>query len=91
MDVTTQHQIVAVGTDLMELRDNSNGAVIAHATRTSPTGNWAISIARDATITISAATRTDAYMAMINNGPAGVSEGATGYSTMVPHGLDDLA
>jgi hypothetical protein len=91
MDVRTDHQIVAVGNDLMELRDNGDGAVIATATRTSPTGNWAITLTRDDTISLSAVSRSDAFMSMIDNGPAGVAEGHAGYSTLVPHGLEDLA
>lgn len=85
-----QHQVIALGADLMELRDNADGSLIATATRTDPTAEWAITIERGPE-TFTATSRTDAYMAMLNNGPAGVSDGTAGFSTYVPHGLDDLA
>lgn len=84
MDVQTDHQIVAFGTDRMILFDSSNGQVLVTADRIVDT--WTISA--DGVADTAAQSRQDAVTAMADQALA--VTGNDGCSTLVPHGLLDL-
>ena len=84
-DIQTDHQIVALGADLMHLLDNANGSTIVTAQRDG--GTWVIhadAVETDATAT----TRPDAIQGVLDHALAAL--GGDGYSTMIPHGLTEL-
>lgn len=87
-NVFTDHVVVEIDADTMELQDSKSREVIATAHRAGPTDPWIISIERDASFSYTAPNRKDAYHAMIDYGPWGVYEGKAGFSTLVPHHLD---
>ncbi|AER47583.1 minor tail protein [Mycobacterium phage DS6A] len=84
-DVKTDHQVVPVGADLMQLVDCRTGALIATATRTGE--RWMV--AADGGIaggTVGA--RGEAITALVELALAAL--GGTGYSTLVPSGLSEV-
>ena len=83
--VQTQHQVVPIGADRMELRDNSNAATIATATRTDASQPWQVDINVDGATGFTATNRTDAVSHMIHDRPD-VDPTKPGFSTQVPHG-----
>mgnify|MGYP000965608912 CR=1 FL=1 len=84
MDVRTDHQIVAFGTERMMLFDSEAGTVIVDANRSQ--GIWTIEAQGIPNIT--ASNRPDAIQAMVDQALAALP--GTGYSCTVPHGLTDL-
>lgn len=89
--ITAQHAVIAIGSELMELRDNADGTVIAKAERAS--GTWTIKITRDPSFTDTKTVRADAWMSMITNGPIGVNATppTVGYSTQLMAPVESLA
>jgi hypothetical protein len=86
-EVQTDHQIVALGPDRMELRDNADGATLATATRPGLGSPWQVDINLDGAADFGpVATRADAINHMIFDRPD-VDPSQPGYSTLVPHGL----
>ena len=84
MDVRTDHQIVAFGTERMMLFDSEAGTVIVDANRSQ--GIWTIEAQGIPDVT--ASNRPDAIQAMVEQALAALP--GTGYSCTVPHGLTDL-
>lgn len=84
MDVRTDHQIVAFGTERMMLFDSQEGTVIVDANRSQ--GIWTIEAPGVTNVT--AGNRPDAIQAMVDQALASLP--GTGYSCTVPHGLTDL-
>lgn len=84
MDVRTDHQIVAFGTERMMLFDSEAGTVIVDANRSQ--GIWTIEAQGIPDVT--ASNRPDAIQAMVDQALAALP--GTGYSCTVPHGLTDL-
>lgn len=84
MDVRTDHQIVAFGTERMMLFDSEAGTVIVDANRSQ--GIWTIEAQGIPDVT--ASNRPDAIQAMVEQALAALP--GTGYSCTVPHGLSDL-
>lgn len=85
------HKIVVINDDLMQLRDNTGGDILATARREN--GEWTVVHARDEDLTPSThLTKQDAHLAMIerhaelfpNDHPE-----LTGYATWVPHAAYD--
>lgn len=83
-DVTTSHQIVAFGTELMQLFDCATAAVVVTATRAE--GVWTVHA--DGVDDVTATDREPAVVAMTDQLLAALP--GTGYSTTVPHGLLEL-
>ncbi|MDM2104329.1 hypothetical protein PP405_11640 [Mycobacteroides abscessus] len=83
MDVQTDHQIVGFGPNIMQLFNSADGKVIVTAERADTESTW--TIRADGTTDTTAVDRSTAIGAMVDMalevGPA------TGYSTLVPHGL----
>ncbi|QSM88808.1 Uncharacterised protein [Mycobacteroides abscessus subsp. bolletii] len=83
MDVQTDHQIVGFGPNIMQLFNSADGKVIVTAERSDPESAWTIKA--DGAADTTATDRGAAIGAMVDMalevGPA------TGYSTLVPHGL----
>ena len=84
MDVRTDHQIVAFGTERMMLFDAQEGNVIVDANRSQ--GIWTIEA--PGIPNVEASNRPDAIQAMVDQALAALP--GTGYSCTVPHGLTDL-
>lgn len=83
MDVRTDHQIVAFGSEHMKLFDAATGDPIVTATRSA--GTWTVSA--DGVPDVTAADRPGAITAMTEQALAAL--GGTGYSTLVPYGLPE--
>ena len=84
-EVNTDHQIVAFGTELMQLFRRSDAAVIVTATRTSD-GIWTVQA--DGVPDVTATDRQAAIMAMTEQATAALP--GTGYSTTVPNEVSAL-
>lgn len=94
MQVKTDHQVVAFGSDLMHLFDSEAGIVLVSATR-GPGGEWTITALDppNPVADVTASSRTDALTAMTEHvfnalGPSGPN--GEGYSTLIPHGMSEL-
>lgn len=83
-DVRTDHQIVAFDTELMQLFNCEDGAVIVTASRAD--GIWTVHA--DGIDDVTAADRPAAITAMTEQALAVLP--GTGYSTTVPYGLPEL-
>lgn len=84
MHVATHHQVVALGDNLMQLRDRQTGQVIVSACRESDT--WSISC--QGADNMAATSRSEAITAMTEQALK-VLDG-TGFSALVPHGLREM-
>lgn len=88
-NVQTDHVVVPVGTDHMELRDcNDADRVIATARRDEPNGLWHVDINIDGADDFDVPSRAEAINHMIFDRPD-VDPSQPGYSTLVPHGLTE--
>ncbi|MGV0805823.1 hypothetical protein [Mycolicibacterium setense] len=88
MDVRTDHQIVAFGTEHMKLFDSTTGDSIVTATRSA--GTWTITA--DGVPDVTAPDRPAAIAAMTEQALAALGAsgpGGRGYSTVVPYGLPE--
>lgn len=83
-DAQTSHQIIAFGTELMQLFDSTDGTIVVTAERID--GTWTVKATGIDDVT--AANRADAITALIDQALASLS--GTGYSTLVPHGLPEM-
>jgi hypothetical protein len=88
-DAQTDHQIIALGDNRMELRDNTTGDTIASAVRDAEGQNWRVDINMDNAQDFETLDRAQAINHMIFDRPD-VDPSQPGYSTMVPHGLPEL-
>jgi hypothetical protein len=89
-NVETNHQIIALGADRMELRDNASGGVIATAIRADSESPWQVDVNMDGAEDFGPVpSRAEAINHMIFDRPD-VDPSKPGYSTLVPHGLPEL-
>jgi hypothetical protein len=93
MDVQGDHQIVTFGPDKMVLFDNATGTPIIDCTRDPATGDWTVTAPKIGSITIPADKLGDTHrqtviQAMITHALAALP--GTGYSCIVPHGLESM-
>jgi hypothetical protein len=88
MDVQGDHQIVAFGPDKMVLFDVAAATPIVDCTRDPVTGNWTVSAPGIGHITVPAGNlgRQNVIQAMITHALASLP--GSGYSCVIPHGLE---
>jgi hypothetical protein len=93
MDVHGDHQIVAFGPDQMIMFDVATAAPIVDATRDPMTGEWIVSADGIGDVTIppdepGPTYRQAAIQAMVDHALA--TQPGTGFSCVVPHGLESM-
>lgn len=87
--VETDHQVIAIGNDRMELRDNHSGGVIAVSTRPDESSPWQVDVNMDGAEDFGPVpSRAEAINHMIHDRPD-VDPSQPGFSTLVPHGLPE--
>jgi hypothetical protein len=94
MHAEGDHQIVNMSRKKMVLLDNATGNVVVSAIRSAPGGDWTVSARGIADITVppdtqpSTTYRQGVIQAMVDHALA--SQPGTGYSCVVPHGLETM-
>jgi hypothetical protein len=94
-DVATDHQIIDLKKNRMQLLDRGSGKMIVDAKRDKDTLVWTVSAdgvpdVTAPTVNGSPTPRSEAITAMVNQALASLmitTPAKTGYSTLVPHGL----